>query len=147
FALVQDFKRLEVVTSPITHFTGDVDIRKEIHLNLDGAIALTGLTAPTLDVKAKASSLVPTHLCFLVLRKKVTDVVEHTSVRSRVGPRSPPNWRLINLDEFVKVFYAFDTHRTAWNLTCTIELIRQSLRQDLNDHRGFAGTGDPSHAH
>src|SRR5699024_11609139 len=69
--LVQDLECLAVVARAITNFTRDIHIRQEVHFNLDGAIALAGLTAPALDVEAKSAGLVPAHLGLLGFGKKV----------------------------------------------------------------------------
>ncbi len=47
------FQRFAVVALAVTDITGDIDIRQEVHLNLDDAIALAGLTASTFTLNEK----------------------------------------------------------------------------------------------
>ena len=41
-----DLERVAVVTGPMAHLAGHVDVGQEVHLDLDGAVARAGL-APT----------------------------------------------------------------------------------------------------
>src|SRR5699024_6745070 len=91
FALVQHFQGLTVIARAITDFTRDINVRQEVHLNLQGAVTLAGLTAPAFNVKAKASRLITAHLRLLSFGKKVTDFIEHTGIGCRVGPWRTPD--------------------------------------------------------
>ena len=147
FALVQDLKGLTVIACAITDFTRNIHIRQEVHFNLDGAIALAGFTATALNVEAKPAGLVSTHLGLLGFGKKVTDLVEHARISSRVRPGGTPNRRLVNLHEFVQVLNAFHAHRAPRHLAGAVKLIRQGLSQNLVDHRGFTRTRHTGNTH
>ena len=54
-ALVVHLERLAVVAAPWQTSHGYVDVGQEVHLDLDGAVAGAGLTAPTLDVEGEAT--------------------------------------------------------------------------------------------
>src|SRR3546814_15117928 len=57
-ALERHLQRLAVVALAVAHVAGDVDIRQEVHLDLQHAVALTGLAPPALDVEGEAPRLV-----------------------------------------------------------------------------------------
>ena len=46
FALVADVQRLPVVAPPVADVARHIDIRQEVHLDLDQTVALAGLAAP-----------------------------------------------------------------------------------------------------
>jgi hypothetical protein len=49
------FQRFAVVALALADVAGDVDVRQEVHLDLDDAVALAGLAAPALDVEREAA--------------------------------------------------------------------------------------------
>ena len=51
FAFIFDFQRLAVIAFPTANLAGYVHVGQEVHLDLDGAIALARLTAPALHVE------------------------------------------------------------------------------------------------
>src|SRR5262249_61445107 len=51
------------VAGPVTYLARDVDVRQEVHLDLDDPVALTGLTAAALDVEREAAGPVAADLC------------------------------------------------------------------------------------
>ena len=53
FTFVIDFERFAVVAQAVTDIAGNIDIRQEVHFDLDHAVALTGLAAPALDVEGE----------------------------------------------------------------------------------------------
>ena len=61
-ATVRNLKRLTVVTIAAANLTGDVNIGKEVHLDLDLAIALACLATTALHVKRKAARRVTARL-------------------------------------------------------------------------------------
>ena len=50
-ALEQDFKGFAVVAFALAGIASDVDIRQEVHLDLDDAVALTGLATAAFHVE------------------------------------------------------------------------------------------------
>src|SRR5690606_21047283 len=51
---VENIERLPIVALALADLTGDVDIRQELHLDLDDAFAFTGLAPPALDVERES---------------------------------------------------------------------------------------------
>src|SRR3546814_8781662 len=73
-------QRLAVVALAVAHVAGDVDIRQEVHLDLQHAVALTGLAPPALDVEGEAPRLVSARLRFRQAGEPVADVGEGAGV-------------------------------------------------------------------
>ena len=48
----------------MTDFAGNIDIREELHLNFDDAVAMTSFAASALYIEAESSRLIPSHLGF-----------------------------------------------------------------------------------
>src|SRR3546814_1041787 len=69
-------QRLAVVALAVAHVAGDVDIRQEVHLDLQHAVALIGLAPPALDVEGEAPRLVSARLRFRQAGEPVADVGE-----------------------------------------------------------------------
>src|SRR3954468_21475003 len=57
-ALVVDLERLAVVALAATHLARDVDIRQELHLDLEDPVALAVLDPTALDVEAETARLI-----------------------------------------------------------------------------------------
>ena len=123
-----------------------IDVRQEVHLNLDGAVALTRLTAAALDVEAESTGLIATNLGLLRLGEEVADLVEHTGVRRWVGTRGATNRRLINLHQLVQLIQPLHAAVSTRHLTSTVELVAHHLGQDFVDQGGLAGPGNTRNA-
>ena len=100
-ALVVHLQGLAVIASALTHLTRNIHVRQEVHLDLDGAIALACLTAPTLDVEGEAAGLVAANLGLLGFGKKVSDLVKDARVGCWVGTRGTANRALVYLDQLI----------------------------------------------
>ena len=83
-ALVAHFKGFAVVACAAADLARHVNIGQEVHLDFDGAVTTTRLTAPALDVEGEAPRLVAAHLGLLRFRKQGTDLVKHARVGCRV---------------------------------------------------------------
>ena len=55
---------------------GHIHIRQKIHLNLIHTVALAGLAATALHIKAKASRFVATHFGLVGLAEELTDKIK-----------------------------------------------------------------------
>ncbi len=56
-ALDRHVQRLAVVALAVADVAGDVDVRQEVHLDLDDAVALAGLAAAAFDVEGETARL------------------------------------------------------------------------------------------
>src|SRR5262245_41127132 len=54
----QDFQRLAVITLALAGVASDVDVRQEVHLDLDQAVTLAGLATAALDVERETARLI-----------------------------------------------------------------------------------------
>ena len=104
-----------------------------MHLNLHNTAALTGFTAPALDVKAESSGTVTALLGILRVGKQRANIPEHPCVGGWIGPRRAPDWRLINADNFIDPFHAADFLALAGTAPCTVESCGQRFIKDLID--------------
>ena len=100
-ALEAHLERLAVVALAVALLARHVDVRQEVHLDLDLAVAAADLAAPALDVEREAPRLVPARPRLLRARVEVADVVEQPDVGGRVGPRRAPDRRLVDVDDLV----------------------------------------------
>ena len=50
-SFISDLQRLAVVAPSLTDLAGDVDVRKEVHLDFHQPVALTGLATAALHVE------------------------------------------------------------------------------------------------
>ena len=112
-ALVLHLQRLAVVARALADLARDVDIRQEVHLDLDDAVALAGLAAPALDVEGEAARLVAAQLGFRQSGEEVADLGEDAGVGGRVGARGAADGRLVDVDHLVQVLACPAISRTA----------------------------------
>ena len=70
---IAHLERLAVVAASLADLARDVHVGQEVHLDLDGAVALAGLAAPALDVEREAAWLVAAHACVGRLRVELAD--------------------------------------------------------------------------
>ncbi len=75
---------LLVVARPLALLTFDVDVREEVHLDLDEPVALAGLAPPALEVEREPARLVAPDLRLLRLGKDLADIIEDLGVGRRV---------------------------------------------------------------
>ncbi len=144
--LIFDFQRLPVVTCTLADLAGDVDIRQEVHLDLEDTVALAGLAAASPDVKAEPARAIAPHLGVLCLRKDGADVVEDAGIGGRVGAGCPADGLLVDADDLIHKFEALYPIASACAGTCAVQLTGQRLIQDLIDEARFARAGDARHA-
>src|SRR5205807_2570880 len=78
------------------------DVRQEMHLDLDLAVALAGLTAAAPDVEREAAGLVAPYLRLGRQRVELADRREQVRVGSRVRSRRAPDRRLVDVDHLVE---------------------------------------------
>src|SRR5699024_4594336 len=147
-ALVLHLERLAVVASAVADLAGDVNIRKEVHLDLQRAVAAAGFAAPALDVEAEAPGRGAAHLRLGSFREELAHPVEYSGVRRRVGARGAPDRALVHLHQLVQLIQAADLLVAPRHQAGTVELIGQGPRQNAVDEGGLARTrhaGDAGH--
>ena len=103
-----DLQGLAVVALALADLAGDVDVRQELHLDLDDPVALAGLAAAALDVEAEAPGLVAADPGLGRAGEQLPDGPEQADVGGRVGARRPADGALVDLDDLVDVLDALD---------------------------------------
>ncbi len=98
FLLVVDFQGFTVIAGAMANFAGNIDIRQEVHLNLDDAITATCLTAAALDIKGETTLLIAPNLGFIGLGKEVADIIKDPCIGGWIGTGCPPDWALVDID-------------------------------------------------
>ncbi len=93
----------------MTDITSHIDIRQEVHLDLDDAVALTGLAASALHIEREAARLITARLGFRQTRKPVADRREGARIGCRVGTRRTTNRRLVDIDHLVEELQSLNT--------------------------------------
>ena len=117
-------ERLAVVALPLTRFAGHIHIGEELHLDLQDAVARTGLAAATLDVEGEAPSRVATESRLLGSSKELTDWREEADVRCGVRARRTADWALVDLDYLVNLIEAGDAVVRPWSLFRAVQPAR-----------------------
>src|SRR4029077_15951473 len=80
-------------------------------------------------------------------REQLPDVVEHTGVGGRVGPRRTPDRTLIDVNPLVQLLDAGDPGVLARYRPGAVQLAGQRLVQDVVDQRRLARTRHPGDGH
>lgn len=108
FVFVFHFQRFSVITFTLAHFTWNIDICQEMHLDLDDSVTAARLTASALDVKTETSFLVTSCLRICSRGKKISNLVKNACIRCRIGPRCTSDRRLIDIDDLIKLVKSLD---------------------------------------
>src|SRR5690625_1669373 len=82
-ALEPDLEGVPVVTGTLALLAGNIDVWKEVHLDLDRSVPSTRFTSATLDVEAETPRQIASYFRFLCLGEQFPDVVEHAGVGGR----------------------------------------------------------------
>ncbi len=141
-AVVLDLERLAVVTLAVADLAGHVDVRQEVHLDLDLAVALAGLAAATAHVEREAARAVTAHAALGHRRVERAQVVPQADVRRRVGARRAADGALVDVDHFVDELDALDLLVRAHRSLGAVHGVGERRSQRVGDKRGLAGTGD-----
>ena len=100
-AAVGHLERLAVIALAPADFAGHVDVRQEVHLDLDLAVALAGLAAASRHVEAEAPRAVAARLRLRNAREERPQVVPEPNIGGRVGARRAPDGRLVDIDDLI----------------------------------------------
>ena len=140
-----DLERLAVVAGAVADLARHVDVRQEVHLDLQGSVAGARLAAAALDVEAEATHLVAADLRLLRRGEQLADVVEDADVGGGVGPRGPADGRLVDPDHLVDQAGAGQPRVAARDLLAAHDLAQQRAREDVVDQRRLPAARHPRH--
>src|SRR6185503_4169979 len=144
--LVEDLEGLAVVPAAAADVAGDVDVREEVHLDLDDAVPLARLAPAPADVEGKAPGQVAARPRLGDEREELADRGEEADVGRGVGPGRPADRRLVDVDDLVDRVDAGDLRVRPGEVVGAVELARERLVEDSVDEGGLPGPGDAGHA-
>ena len=144
-AFPENLKCLPVVPLASAHLTRHIHVGKEVHLDLDRAVAFARLTASSGHVEREATGFVAPGSRLFCLGEQGADVVEELCVGGRIGSRCSPDRRLVDVDHLVDQIDALDLLVSSRHHAGLVDPMRQCLPQDLLDESGLARPGHPGH--
>ena len=102
------------------------------------AVALAGLAAATLDVKAEAAGAVAALARFGEHGEQFADRREDSGIGRGIRARRAADRRLIDLDHFVDLLGAFNRPERARTLHRAIQLLRERAIENVVHQSGFS---------
>ena len=130
-------QRIAVIACTVADFAGNVNVRQEIHLYLIHAIALAGLAASSLHIKAEASCLIASQLGLIGLAEELADKIKNAGIGCRIGARCTSDWGLVDVDDLIRIFYALNAVVLRSSQTRTVELGSQGVIENIIYQSGF----------
>src|SRR5699024_432792 len=115
FPFVFYLKGFPAIPFSMAHLTGDIYIRKEMHLNFQDSVTAAGLAPAALYIKAESALFIASGFCIRSSGKQVPDLVKNSCISCRIRTRGTPDRGLVNIDHLVKLLYAFNTFMFAGN--------------------------------
>ena len=140
-ALILDFQGLPVVALTLADLAGDVDVREEVHLDLDEAVSGAGLAPPAPHVEGEAARPVAPGLGVGGRGEEVPDVVKEAGVGGGVGAGRTADGGLVDVDDLVQILLPLDGVVPAGADLHPVEIGPQLFVEDLIDQGGLAGAG------
>ena len=99
FFLCIRFPGCPCCTLPLAHVADDIDVRKELHLDLHKALARTRLAAAALDVEAEPAVPVAPYPRLRDLGEKIPDKGEDACIGGGVRAGGPADGGLVDVDD------------------------------------------------
>ncbi|MNK74930.1 hypothetical protein D3C87_944540 [compost metagenome] len=140
-ALEDNFQGFAVVALALADVAGDVDVGQEVHLDLDDAVALTGLAAAALDVEAEATGTVAARLGLRQPRIPVADRVKGAGIGGRVRAGGAADGRLVDVDDLVELLQPLDPVKVGRGVRGVVQAAGGGLVQGLDSEGGLAAAG------
>ena len=141
-ALVMDLERLAVVPLAAADLAWNVDVRQELHLDLDDPVAGARLAASTLHVEGEAARGVAAQARLGDSREQLADRREEPGVGGGIRSRRPADWRLIDLDHLVHQRDALDRVVSSGLVGGLVQRACERAIQDVVDERRLARSAD-----
>ena len=133
FPFIFDLQRFPVIALAAADLTRHIDIRQEMHLDLDDTVAGARLTAPAFFIEAETSFIVAFCLGIRRCRKQIPDQIKCPRIGRRIGTRCPSDRRLIDRDDLVKLLDALNGLMFSRNRVCAVQLLCQRFIKNLID--------------
>ncbi len=145
FSAIADFERLAIIALALTSFTGNPDVREEVHVDPDRAATHAFLTAAAFDIEAEAARFVAALAGDRELPEEVAHEIKGAGVSRRIRAGALAEWALINDDHFFKVVQSFDALMRTGGGFCAMKVTGEGFAKDAIDQGRLttsAGPGD-----
>jgi len=143
-ALVLDLQGLPVVAASLTLLALDVDIGQKVHLDLDQAVPLAGLTPPPPQVEGEAPRLVAPDSGLLGLGKGLADGIEDLGVGGGIGAGGAADGTLVYDNDLVHLQVEGHAVELSRLMAGLIDLLHQCPVEGVVDQGGLARSRDTS---
>ena len=140
-ALVAHLQGLPVVALALTHLAGDVDVRQEVHFDLQKAVAGTGFAPAAPGIEGEPSRAIAPALGVGGGGKQLPNVVEKPGVGGGVRPGGAADGALVDVDDLVQILLALDPVVLARPGLGAVQVGPQLFKEDLVDQGGLAAAG------
>ena len=143
--LVVDLEGLAVVALALALLAGDVDVREEVHLDLEDAVALALLAAPSLHVEAVAARRIAPRLALGQLGEQLAQGREEPRVGGGIAAGRAADGGLVDVDDLVHGLEALDGPVFPYDVDPLVQLVGEGLVEDLVHQGALAGSADAGH--
>ena len=133
FPFIFDLQRFPVIALAAANLTRHIDIRQEMHLDLDDSIAGARLTASAFFIEAETAFIVPLAFASVEAANRSRSQIKYTRICCRIGTRCPSDRRLIDRDDLVKLLDALNGLMFSRNRVCAVQLLCQRFIKNLID--------------
>ena len=144
---VMHCQRLAGEAAPVTGRAAHFHVRQEMHLDRQHAGAFAALAAPARDVEREVPGGQPEAASFGGGGKRFADGGKRIRIGRGVRARDAPDVLLVDGDDLVEVFVAFDRVVLAGGFAGTIQALADGAVEDVEHQRGFSGPGYTRHGH
>ena len=141
--LVTNLQGFPIETPALAHVTGDVHVRKEVHLDPGGPRPLTAFAAPALDIEREAPGRVAPGSGLRKGGKQLPDRREQAHVGRRVRTGSLADRSLVDVDDLVHVLDPLNVRILPFGQPRSPDPVRQHRIQQVGQEAGFARTRNP----
>ena len=124
----------------MTDIAGDVDIRKEVHLDLDVAVSVAVLAASARNIEAESSAPVATGLALGKACIEVPDVAPDLDICSRIRTWGLSYRTLVNLNQLIEILGTFNGFVSIEFLGFPVESVSECRSQDLVEQSALSAS-------
>ncbi len=143
---IEDLQRLAIIARALADIAWHVYIGQELHLDTILALSLTRLAAAAFDIEAETTRRITAYFALGHIAEQVANLVEQVGIGRRVAARRAADRTLIDLDHFVQMLQSVNRLVLAGEGLRAIEVLAQSLAEDLDQERTLAAAADAGNA-
>ena len=131
FALIMHLQRIAIVACAVADLAGNINVRQKVHFYLIHAVALAGLAASSLHVKAEAACLIASQFGLVGLAEELSDKIKNAGISCGIGARCASDWGLVDVDDLIRIFYALNAVMLGSTQARTVELGSQGVIENI----------------